>query len=1172
MKHRLLLLFLFIQFSPLFLISKEIGKPFLTNFSSKDFKGHTQNWVIETDQNGITYFGNQAGVMVYDGLAWRTIEIDNHSTVRSLCLNSDGKIYVGAVGEFGYLETDATGKLVYKSLIQQIDSLKRNFADVWNCQTLNNKVYFLTDNYIYIWDGKLFSYIKTKGDYFYSCFALATQLYVQDFGYGFCILENNTLRLVPNREDLVKASIHSVLPFNDTAILIGERTNGPFLMNTKTGEIRFLSEYLKNYFRKKELYHAEQLDSNTYAFATLKNGIIIINKQGDIIETINKTSGLQDDMVYYLKKDGSILWAALEKGIAKVEYEPNIRFWNETSGLTGSITDIVRFNNHIYTSTGSGVFKLNQNSDAELSMFQLNDSLAEQSWDLQVFSTNKKDFLLAATGKGLYKVEDNRAYLLYRGESIFKITPSKHETNRIYLGMKGYLSYIDYDEKSNHFSEPKLIQSYNSEIRDLVEDSVGNLWAGLIYTGVAKITLTQKGDQTEYKSKIYATESGIKIDREIHIINFQNKWRYATEKGVFIFQTGKDTLIRDSLFEKTFHIKNGKAILFNQADNDNIWINGNSFFEKIGTTYVENKLFAKRLPEINIESQFSDSVNNIWLGTSEGIFRIKSWVNQKSNTPFRALIRKITTNNDSTVFWGNANPQNKVRIKHKNNLLRFYFVSPDAYGSKKLQYSFMLKGYDENWSDWNSTNTKDYTNLFEKTYTFKVKAKNYLGEESLADEFTFTVLPPIHRTFLAYLLYLIIIISSISFIVNFRTRKLRADKLKLEHIIQKRTNEIRSQKEKIENTATSLALANEELKKLSVIAQKTDNAVAIFDEKGDMEWVNNGFILMYGYTFEEFTEKKGRNIISSSGNPNIKHTIQQCIDKKETTIYQFHTLTKNETDLWVQTTLTPILNEAGNLTRLIAIDSDITKIKDAEHKIESQRDELQKTNETKDKFFSIIAHDLRGPLSGIFTLLNILHNDFELFDQEQIKTYIAQLRETTGNTFNLTENLLDWAHLRRDGIKYNPTKLTINDIIEENKELFGSLMDKKNIAIINALIGNETAFADEEMVKTIVRNLLGNAIKFTESKGQITISSLTEGNYLWISITDTGKGMEPWEIEKLFRIDTQHSTLGTNKEKGSGLGLILTHGFVTKNKGKIRVESSKGNGSTFSFSLPLTIS
>jgi PAS domain S-box-containing protein len=1163
MRNYASLLFLLLAFHA---IGQEIGKPMIQNFSSKAYRGHTQNWAIEQDTNGIVYIGNQAGVLSYDGYFWRTIPIDNHATIRSLTLGGDGKIYVGAVGEFGFLDTKPNGLMIYKSLLSLLDSSKLDFGNVWNCAATNQKVFFLTDKYLFVYQGNQIKTFTTQSDYFYSCFALNQTLYVHDFGFGLLRYKNDSLIPLPGGTGLANQQIHALLPFKTDTLLVGIRNFGFIEMDTKKGNLFLLNQSLAKFMNTAEMYCAAKLDANRFACGTLRKGLVIVDSLGRVQEIINKQSGLQDETIYYLKASGGILWAAMEKGIAAIEWQPDIRYWDETSGLLGSITDMVRYNKQIIASSGSGVFRLNHAVNKNQSAFTLNDSITEQTWDLQLFSkgANNDSIVLVGTGKGLWEISKHKTKRIFRGYGVYKILPSQKVANRIYLGTSSGLDYVDYNSQTDTFTDLRPVSLFANEVRDIFENPDGSLWVSLAYKGAA---LIEKNDSV-YHSTQFGLAQGLDTQRELRLFIYNKRLCFSCESGVYNFDATTQRFYPDSLFHTRFKTEIGKTTFYTRDSNGNHWINGRFHYIENEGRLIEDTLLLKRLPDFNTEFLFADNQQTLWIGTSEGIYKIQLTTNNRINRAYKTQIRKVYTKNDSVIYWGKGLQTQTPKIIHKNNFIGFIYTAAFYEKPESNTYSYFLKGYDNEWSEWTKNNQKEYTNLFEGTYTFKVRARNYLGWVSPATSFTFTINPPVYRTWYAYILYVLLITAAVSLIVFFRTKKLRFDKLRLEKIIHERTIEVIRQKDEIEASANHLAEANRELKKLSVIAQKTDNAVAVFDASGNMEWINEGFTRMYGYTYEQFITEKSRNLIKASGNKNIEEAVKACIDKKETTIYQYFTLTRCEEGIWAQTTLTPILDEAGQLSRIIAIDSDITKIKDAEQEIQHQRDELKKANETKDKFFSIIAHDLRGPLSNIFTLLNIMHSDMDLFDATQMKTLIGQLKESTGNTFNLTENLLDWAHLRRDNIRFFPKKILLADIVDDNRELFESQAAKKNIALINQVPKQTEVFADEEMVKTIIRNLLGNAIKFTNTNGQVVFSATETPKAWWIHVTDTGKGMDASEVEKLFRIDVHHSTPGTQQEKGTGLGLILIKEFLEKNKGHIRVESARDKGSTFSFSLP----
>ncbi|MGD9993849.1 MAG: ATP-binding protein [Salinivirgaceae bacterium] len=1149
----------------------EAGKFFIRNFTSKDYRGHTQNWVVEQDSNGVMYFGNQAGILSFDGYFWRTIPISNHSTVRSLTIDDKGRIFAGAVGDFGYLEPNANGKMMYHSLVPLLDSSLRDFGNVWNCTALGDQVFFLTDNWLYIYSNTGFSVIKTRGDYFYALYVAENELYVHDYGVGLLKYANDSLSLVPGGKHLDVHSVHAVLPYDKEHLLIGVRNVGFILLNKRTGSLSLLNQQLTEFIAHAELYHAIVLDSSRFAIATIRKGIVIIDRDGNILNQINKSSGLQDETVYFLKKTGGVLWAALEKGISNIEWRTPIRYWDESSGLQGSITDMVRFNNQMIVSTGSGVFQLIEKPNGETSYFMSMADVADQAWDLQTFKIPDRSdsILLVGIGKGLWKITRNKTERIFRGEGVYKILPSSVNPERIYLGMVSGLGYINYNTRLRKFSDVHMVAEFTNEVRDIFENPDGSLWISLAYKGAAFIDRNKLSTNSDAVT-LYGAEQGLQVKRELLLFKCQNKLCFSCEQGVFNFDSVNKRFIADSLFAASFKIEPGRTTNYITDNKGTHWINGRYRFVSKDSVLIEDSDLLKRLPDFNTEFQYIDFDRSLWIGTSEGIYRVKSNEKPEAESMFKVLLRSVYSKSDSLLYWGNSTLKTTPKLEHKNNFIGFvysagFFEKPEA-----IQYSYLLEGYDTQWSEWSGINQKEFTNLFERTYVFRIKAKNYLGIESYEAVFSFTIKPPWYRTWLAYALYAVGVILIVTAIVLYRTRKLRHDKIRLESVIRERTMEIIRQKDEIEASANSLAEANRELQKLSLIAQKTDNAVSVFDARGNIEWVNEGFTHLFGYTLEQFINEKGRNLVQSSSNLQIADALKNCIERKESIIYQYFTLTRSQQGVWAQTTLTPILDEAGNITRIIAIDSDITKIKDAEQEIEHQRDELKKANDTKDKFFSIIAHDLRGPLSTVFTLLNILHTDLDLFGKEQLKTLIGQMKDATGKTFNLTENLLDWANLRRDTIPYRPKTISISEVVDENLELFQSQASKKQIHLENELPKEVEVFADEEMIKTIIRNLLGNAIKFTSAGGQIRFKASETTDKWCIHVIDTGTGMDKDEIDKLFRIDIQHSTPGTLQEKGSGLGLILIKEFLDKNKGEIRVESVHGKGSTFSICLPKT--
>ena len=235
------------------------------------------------------------------------------------------------------------------------------------------------------------------------------------------------------------------------------------------------------------------------------------------------------------------------------------------------------------------------------------------------------------------------------------------------------------------------------------------------------------------------------------------------------------------------------------------------------------------------------------------------------------------------------------------------------------------------------------------------------------------------------------------------------------------------------------------------------------------------------------------------------------------------------------------------------------------------KDELKIANATKDTFFSIIAHDLKGPLTSISAMIDMALEDTSNFNHEELFSTLRLTERSINRLKSMLSNLLYWAQAQKDSLVYNYEKFDINSIINENTELLTESANKKNIIISSKVNEKTFVFADKESMRTVFRNLISNAIKFTPIGGQIDILSVNRDHYVELSVKDTGIGIKPENIEKIFDINRRWRTKGTEGEDGTGLGLFLCTEFVKKNGGELIVKSESGKGSSFIFTLPLPV-
>jgi two-component system, sensor histidine kinase and response regulator len=237
--------------------------------------------------------------------------------------------------------------------------------------------------------------------------------------------------------------------------------------------------------------------------------------------------------------------------------------------------------------------------------------------------------------------------------------------------------------------------------------------------------------------------------------------------------------------------------------------------------------------------------------------------------------------------------------------------------------------------------------------------------------------------------------------------------------------------------------------------------------------------------------------------------------------------------------------------------------------ITRQREELNRLNATKSRFFGVIAHDLRGPFMGLLGALELMKDSIETLDPETLRTMAASLHESAEKTYHLLNNLLEWARSQQNQVEYHPTQLVLYQVVFEIAQLFRPTARQKSVEIVNDVSPEIMVTADRNMLSTVLRNLINNAVKFTPAAGTVTISAAVDDQMVTVTVADTGVGIPESALPHLFDLEHSSSREGTSGEKGSGLGLLLARDYVDRHGGRIWATSTPGAGSRFSFTVPL---
>ena len=354
--------------------------------------------------------------------------------------------------------------------------------------------------------------------------------------------------------------------------------------------------------------------------------------------------------------------------------------------------------------------------------------------------------------------------------------------------------------------------------------------------------------------------------------------------------------------------------------------------------------------------------------------------------------------------------------------------------------------------------------------------------------------------------------------------------------------------------------------KYRMLIENIEEGIAVVDTSENITFANRSAAVLFGV--EE--SLVGKNLKSFVEPVQYENLLQQSKLRHDgiTSVYELDIIRFNGERRTVLVTGSPKLDN-GEWVGTFGIFRDITQLKNAQIQLEKQASQLIELNATKDKFFTIIAHDLKNPFNTILGFLDVLQDYITTRNFEEIERAVGFINSASKHAFELLENLLAWSRSQTGAIEFNPVQLDILEIINRNIEEVESIAQKKEIQIIFFDDFTNLIYADKNMLNTILRNLLTNAIKFSNCGGIIEVRSNKDDSFCFISVKDHGVGIEQKSIDKLFRIDSKRTTYGTAREKGTGLGLLICKEFVEKHGGSIRVNSELYKGSEFIFKLPI---
>ena len=809
--------------------------PVLENFGVKEVGLAPETWAIMQDRRGVMYFGISFGqILEYDGVTWRKIFTPS-SVVRSLAIDDSGRIWIGAAGDFGYLEPDPAGTLHFVSLLSKVPPQYRAFTDAWQTLITPHGVFFRSYELLFRWDGnrmKVWS-PPVPSARFQALSAIRGHIYTAQNGIGLEEIVGDELRAVPGGDAYKGSSKLFLHPYDDGRILVSAR--GQLLTLYDGQKVTPLPTQADEYLTKHTTYTSIMLADGSLCLTTISGGAVILSHDGRLLQIINHDAGILGSNTFttFQDRDGA-LWLGTEIGIARVEVNSPVSIF-----LRDGSSDVARFQGSIYaTGVGSaGVTRLESDRQTGRPNF-IPIPGATQGWTVTVFKDpegKSPDQLLAATNEGVVRVTENKlvaAMPAVHGytEQAYDILHSRKTPSRVFIGHSNGISSMRWNG-SAWIDEGRLPNSVY-QARTLVEDAQGALWVGGGTGAVLRIDVASNG-MRDSKAQEISKEDGLP-EGSVVLSQAAGSIFASVDRSrdLFRWDASAHRFVADNRFALPVDAPDATMNLqavdpANAGENAPFWSFTNStdgrrvgLFSKLpdGSWHVDEDSY-RGLTRYNIAVLRSEPNGAVWI-TGDKLVRLSPQRDRTPPQPFRTVVRQVNAGS-KVVFGGTSTDGNaELHLPPGTDALRFQFAALTYANTAETEYQYELEGADKGWSVWGKQKEANYSGLGPGQYRFLVRSRTDDGRSGEDAVYAVTILPPWYRTTIAYILYgiVLLLLAATGWVLISRyertkaqnkTRALEAQAKALEATVNERTQEIRAQAAEIAAQKDSIELLSE---------------------------------------------------------------------------------------------------------------------------------------------------------------------------------------------------------------------------------------------------------------------------------------------------------------------------------------------------------------------------
>lgn len=813
---------------------REHGNLLFRWFKALEYKGSEQNWAIVQDRRGLVYVGNnEGGVLEYDGERWRRIPVTENRIVRSLSVGESGVVYVGLVGDFGRLVPNKQGVLQYRSLTDLLGENLPVFSDVYRTYTIGNTIYFCTTSCIFAYNENEYKLqiFRFPTAHAFLSFQWENDVAVSTFSdtvlrFSGCDFSPYVMRFPEETDERL---IYGMVSLGGDSVLIATNKCEFYTLLCRTGQVEELpsnwgGNVISNLRAEEAIPYSLKICPNGdigvgFIFSE-KTAYVELNRKGRVLYTAGVGSGLADPfaMDHLYSSDGS-LWLTQNNGITKIERQSAIRKFDETNGVSGAVLDVQRFDGALYIGTMSGIQRLEyKNGQWQfVSLVGANQPV----WDLLPYYNplTGRRTLLGLGMNTLYSIKGDQVSVFTYSDREqqfggFVLCDTQDDVRMLYVGTPSGIVRLSLQDNGSWTRTQLFQQEINDEVRSLVCDFDNNLWIGTLTNGVYVLKL--RGSEVSELRHIDG-HCGLPtmVNNEVFFLN--EKIFIGTERGLMKYDWQRDTLVRVDSDSKPQYLsrmtgmRNKVVAQRLNAETQEYYVAMGVLDSKDNLQGEDTKPFA-RLPHQWCDKIYWDDDNSLWFTYGASLYNFDLTQSRDYTRPFRSFVRKVHAIRSDTVLFGGTHysvidslysildeqlDNRELRLPYRENSLAFE-VGTDFFEGESMQYSYRLRNSGDDWTKWEAQPEIRYMNISPGSYEFQVRARNLYGVESNIASFHFTVKPPFYRTIWAYIFYFIVLCFLVWGIVVLNTRRVLAEKKRLQILVDERTAEVVAQKERIE--------------------------------------------------------------------------------------------------------------------------------------------------------------------------------------------------------------------------------------------------------------------------------------------------------------------------------------------------------------------------------------